>query len=433
MKYQNNQNAQKDYGNKIAHMNNRSVNYQNARPKSANIQQNQKERLQQLKNKQAENYMRMSFNHKNQKNHQNYQHQKQDINHNKQSLQQKSYNRRYSDLESVPSTYKAAPDKQQKLRFHPNVKDYSDFSPRSRSSSMSSSRRSDFSRETASNNFKQLNTKRFLQTNIEEYLKHDDEHAKCYGCQDCMKKNQKLLQYKYSNKIKSNYADNFPKYDKIKRDEPFNHDKNKQEVKIKEEPIQDFKTTSMISYQPYKVEKAVASKTREKASAKKSNNQSQRKDVDPFVSSTTYNMSFANWEGGVRGKQSMKHDSQQIQMPRKLDNQTTYKNDFLVHDDKNAKLNDSLKRNELRDLNRKGTLSPSKKLPFDGKSTSNNTFKYQKDKIEQSQQCKPVDELMVPHQVKMQFDTVSRKDYDQKPIMQCKFQQLQQSKSKLLN
>lgn len=53
-------------------------------------------------------------------------------------------------------------------------------------------------------------------------------------------------------------------------------------------------------------------------------------------------------------------------MPRKLDDTTTYKNDFSVYGDNKLNLNDSLKRNEFRDKQRQGTLSPSKKLPFDG-------------------------------------------------------------------
>jgi hypothetical protein len=75
-------------------------------------------------------------------------------------------------------------------------------------------------------------------------------------------------------------------------------------------------------------------------------------------------------------------------MPRKFDDSTTYKNDFANQSkDNKQSLNDSLKRNEYRDLNRKGTLSPSKKLPFDGRSTTKHTFNNKFDKIDKSQKC----------------------------------------------
>jgi hypothetical protein len=84
-------------------------------------------------------------------------------------------------------------------------------------------------------------------------------------------------------------------------------------------------------------------------------------------------------------------------MPRKFDNTSIYKQDFSVyHDDINKQnhLNDSLKRNEFKDKMRKGTLSPSKKLPFEGHSTTKNNYTYQKNRIEKPEKCLPRDEVI---------------------------------------
>jgi hypothetical protein len=63
-------------------------------------------------------------------------------------------------------------------------------------------------------------------------------------------------------------------------------------------------------------------------------------------------------------------------MPARMEDVTTYRQDFVGANDYQTKINDSVKRNEFRDLNRKGSLSPDRKLPFNGKSTSKSTFIY---------------------------------------------------------
>lgn len=61
-------------------------------------------------------------------------------------------------------------------------------------------------------------------------------------------------------------------------------------------------------------------------------------------------MSFVNWEGGVNLSSHKKKD--QERPPARFDDETTYKQDFNGTQDKQGNLNDSKKRNELKDMMR---------------------------------------------------------------------------------
>ncbi|CDW84097.1 UNKNOWN [Stylonychia lemnae] len=331
----------------------------------------------------------------------------------KQTLHQKTQQRRYSNQNSVLSSQQISPNYQ------------NDYDLQREQASSGISYRSNQTQDSLMKSFKQLKPKTFLRTNLDEYLNHEDEHGKCYGCQECIKNRQKILSYKYPKKTTTNYKDSFNKYGHQRRDEPFNYDKTKQEFKIVDETFKDFNTTSMVNYKPYTVEPTAIPQNRQTQRNQRGQSSGQ---VDPFISSTTYNMTFANWEGGM-GQQKHKPEPSRAQMPRKFDDSTTYKNDFNnINKDNKQSLNDSLKRNEYRDLNRKGTLSPSKKLPFDGKSTTQNTFNNKYNQIDRSIKCTPIDELMVPHGIKMQCDTIQKNDYNQKPILYCSFKQQTRAK-----
>ncbi len=55
-----------------------------------------------------------------------------------------------------------------------------------------------------SKSFASIDTKKFLKTNMDEYFdSHDDE--KCIGCQHCIRRDDKMIQYKYNKGMKSSY------------------------------------------------------------------------------------------------------------------------------------------------------------------------------------------------------------------------------------
>lgn len=98
--------------------------------------------------------------------------------------------------------------------------------------------------------FERLNTKKFLRTDLEEHLKHDS--GRCIGCQECMKRDNKLISYKYNKGIQSVYMSQFQNDNSgNKKEEPFNYDKERQNFKVNYSPPKDFTTISMSTYKPY--------------------------------------------------------------------------------------------------------------------------------------------------------------------------------------
>ena len=87
---------------------------------------------------------------------------------------------------------------------------------------------SDSMNKQLNNSIKSINTTKFLKTNIEEYLKkeEDPKDDATYS-----KHEKQLLQFKYSNHMKSNYKDNYKKHSDAVREKPFNPEKQKSEIK----------------------------------------------------------------------------------------------------------------------------------------------------------------------------------------------------------
>jgi hypothetical protein len=56
---------------------------------------------------------------------------------------------------------------------------------------------------TQGGQFGMLNTQKFLKTDLNEYLKSDQE--RCISCSECMKSQEKNLFYKYPAHMKTNY------------------------------------------------------------------------------------------------------------------------------------------------------------------------------------------------------------------------------------
>lgn len=56
-----------------------------------------------------------------------------------------------------------------------------------------------------------IDTKKFLKTNMNEYFKHEND--RCIGCQECLKANHKILQYKYPQGMRSIYENDFDRKD----------------------------------------------------------------------------------------------------------------------------------------------------------------------------------------------------------------------------
>lgn len=95
--------------------------------------------------------------------------------------------------------------------------------------------------EKVAKSFENMDTKKFLKTNMTEYFdSHDDK--KCFGCQHCIKTDNKMIQYKYNPAMKSHYTRQFNPHLTTSREEAFNYDKVKQEMKGSYKPKNDFTT-----------------------------------------------------------------------------------------------------------------------------------------------------------------------------------------------
>ena len=119
---------------------------------------------------------------------------------------------------------------------------------------------------------------------------------------------------------------------------------------MKEEIRPDLRTTTQAAYQPFTVEQSIMSRDRQAFNSVGKSRKRVVETVDPFVSSTTYKSSFADWEGGTGSPQKKKQIYNKT--PAKFDDGTTYKSNFHGTQDQEGQLNDSMKRKELRDLMR---------------------------------------------------------------------------------
>lgn len=159
-----------------------------------------------------------------------------------------------------------------------------------------------------------LRTEKFLKTNLDEYLK--TEEGRCISCSECMKAQEKNLFYRYPKQIKSNYIDEYNRFDPNAKSQQFNLDKEKLKLKVPYKVSRDFTSTHKAEFQPF----AVQPKERNK------------RDDDLFevnhpcfIGSTTYNKTYQNW-GASPAMKPAKQQPHIIDM--RLNDKTTYKETF---------------------------------------------------------------------------------------------------------
>jgi hypothetical protein len=83
-----------------------------------------------------------------------------------------------------------------------------------------------------------MKTGRFLKTNLNEYLRKEDD--RCISCSECMKGQDRNLFYKYPKNMKSLYNAEYSKFDPNAKSQIFNIDKEKQNLKIPYKVQRDF-------------------------------------------------------------------------------------------------------------------------------------------------------------------------------------------------
>ena len=125
---------------------------------------------------------------------------------------------------------------------------------------------------------------RFLKTNLKEYFQCEDD--RCISCSECIKGQERLLQYRYPPQMKSNYIAEYNKFDPNARSQIFNLDNEKLKVRVPYKVPRDFTSTNMAEFRPYKVQPQ----------------KSQKKDIfdaelnNPcFIGATTYNKTYVDW------------------------------------------------------------------------------------------------------------------------------------------
>jgi hypothetical protein len=97
----------------------------------------------------------------------------------------------------------------------------------------------------------QLHPARFLKTNLQEYFQCQDD--RCISCSECIKGQDRLLQYKYPPKMKSNYNAEYNKFDPHAKSQIFNLDTEKLKCRVPYKVPRDFTSTNMAEYRPYKI------------------------------------------------------------------------------------------------------------------------------------------------------------------------------------
>ncbi|CDW75311.1 UNKNOWN [Stylonychia lemnae] len=232
-------------------------------------------------------------------------------------------------------------------------------------------------------NIHMLNTQKFLKSDINEYLKQ--EEGRCISCSECMKTQDKNLFYKYPQHLKSNYIDEYSKFDPNAKSKEFNLDKEKLRLKVPYKVARDFTSTHQAEFKPFQV-------------MPKEN----KKDEDDmfelnhpcFIGSTTYNKTFQNWGAGPRMKPTQQ-SAHIIDM--KIQDKTTYKETFSGDKDQMPqfmKEHEKLMKKQCVQKMQQGSLNRLVDAPFMGQSVSHETFKKPKE-INKKELCKPMDEVTI--------------------------------------
>ena len=130
----------------------------------------------------------------------------------------------------------------------------------------------------------QIKPQRFLKTNLQEYFKSEGD--RCISCSECLKGQDKLLQYKYPPNLTTNYYADYNKFDPNAKSQIFNLDNEKLKVKLPYKVPRDFTSTNKAEFRPYKVspQKNVP---RGEFDAELNN--------PCFIGATTYNKTYVGW------------------------------------------------------------------------------------------------------------------------------------------
>lgn len=94
-----------------------------------------------------------------------------------------------------------------------------------------------------------MKPQRFLKTNLQEYFKSEED--RCISCSECLKGQDRLLQYKYPTNLTSNYYAEYNKFDPNAKSPIFNLDNEKLKVKVPYKVPRDFTSTSKAEYRPF--------------------------------------------------------------------------------------------------------------------------------------------------------------------------------------
>lgn len=167
---------------------------------------------------------------------------------------------------------------------------------------------------TSQKSIETLQPGRFLKTNLQEYFKCEED--RCISCSECLKGQDKLLQYKYPPTLKSGYQAEYHKFDPNAKSPIFNLDNEKLKLKIPYKVPRDFTSTSKAEYRPYQV----TAKPMQKPHYldKEMNNPC-------FIGATTYNKTYVNW--GASGALKPQQVAPTF-IDMKIQDRTTYKDTY---------------------------------------------------------------------------------------------------------
>jgi hypothetical protein len=90
---------------------------------------------------------------------------------------------------------------------------------------------------------------KLVKTNLHEYFKCEDD--RCISCSECLKGQDKLLQYKYPSGMKTNYLIEYSKFDPNAKSKIFNLDRERERLKVPYNVPRDFTSTNQAEYKPF--------------------------------------------------------------------------------------------------------------------------------------------------------------------------------------
>jgi hypothetical protein len=102
-------------------------------------------------------------------------------------------------------------------------------------------------REKETDTVRNMETSKFMKTDINKYLEMDD-HVNCISCVNCIRKKNKVLQFKYNPSLKSDYTAHFTKSDSKAKQAIWNLDSEKRKLKVDYQPPGTFTTTYHTNY-----------------------------------------------------------------------------------------------------------------------------------------------------------------------------------------